>query len=314
MDPPRHRSSIEISTQSMHRPTSPLICDFDPARDVSFNFWKNPTNSKKSVYVNCSRQDKKRVNLALCKVAPDHMLLAPFGVSEPMAGMETNGRLAMEVVPTKEMKEKIKAFDEEACRYVHSNSEKCFGKRLELSQVKDRFNSPLRESTAEGKNDLLRLKLNDDCKFLQMKTYADGEAARCSDKHDKSIIQRGSMLAPNVDISQMWFVSGDKQWGYSLYATQIVVDRTSSENVRRDRPTGAAAFVLPEGFTMTVVEEKNHGEETELRGGGASTSSPRALKRTADEAGLLSIDGTVDLDAALENDAAPQRVLPHDYL
>lgn len=273
------------------------ITEFSPSA-VDFNFFK-ATDNKKRVYINKGKGIREGVQLQLCEALPESMMRAPFGISEPMQGAVDNGRFSMEVaVDCEATGNKFKEMDDVCIKYAHAESTKCFGKQLELNTIRDRFVSPFREFACDGKSNLLRLKISDKCQVLCMHTYDAETKSMKARPGDKSSIQRGSMLVPSVELSPLWFVSGDKQFGYSLHITNVIVDETNSAGGgSRPKNMGAAAFILAEGFNITVDE---------------APEQPASRKRTADQAGLDGNNTSLDIDGALEADS--MAVDPNAYL
>lgn len=276
------------------------LTEFIPSA-VEFNFFKAADN-KKRVYINKGKGLRESVQLQLCKALPESMIRAPFGISEPMPGAVENGRSSLEVAINCEViRDKFKEMDEMCIKYAHAESLKCFGKQLELGTIRDRFVSPFREIAGDGKSNLLRLKLSDQCQVLAMHTYEAETKSMKVRRGGKSNIQRGSMLVPSVEVSPLWFVSGDKQFGYSLHLTSMIVDETNPVGGNRPKNMGAAAFILAEGFSITV------DEATEV-----TTEANDSRKRTADQAGLDGGNPPLDIDGALEADN--EAVNPNAYL
>lgn len=259
------------------------LTEFTPT-NVEFNFFK-ATDGKKRVYINKGKGIREGVQVQLCEALPECMVRAPFGISTPLQGVVDNGRASLEIaVDCEAMGNKFKEMDEMCIKYAHAESVRCFGKQLEVSTIRDRFVSPFREVEGDGKSNLLRLKISDQSQILCMHTY-DAETKNMKVRRaDKSIIQRGSMLVPSVELSSLWFVSGDKQFGYSLHITNMIVDGVNSFTDNRPKNMGAAAFILAEGFSITVDE---------------APEPVASRKRTADQAGLDD-NSSLDIDSVLE--------------
>ena len=261
--------------------SSPIPVSQLNVNDVSFNFFKSPDN-KKRVYINKNKNCKESISFQLCETNRSKMLRAPFGVSEPMQGAADSSRLSIEVaVDCPEIANKLKELNDRCIQYAHAESVKCFGKQLELSTIRDRFVSPYREVDVEGRSNLLRLKISDSTDVYNMSSFDD--SGMKLKRSNKSCIQRGSTMVPSVDLSSLWFVSGDKQFGYSLHMKSVIVNNEFATGGNRPQNTGVQSFIVEDGFTITVDEP-----------------SP-SKKRSAEEAGL-EIDGILE-DASIDPQA-----------
>lgn len=234
------------STQTMH--------DFRPD-EVDFNF-KQGDNNQKRVYINRNENVKQTVKLQLCALDPSAMMRAPFGVSEPMPGAVSDpSRQTVELaVEDPIVAEKLKALNEKCIQYAVRESVKCFGKSLSEDSVRDRFTSPFREVEAEGRSDLLRMKIPvDTCQLLAMNEYnTEAKDIKC-EKSTTSIIRSGSRVVPVVDISALWFVSGGNQFGYSMVATNLIVDNTGEPG---SSGGGGSAFVMQDGVSLVIEDDE----------------------------------------------------------
>lgn len=231
--------------------TTAVSC-FEPDK-VDFNF-KLGDGNKKRVYVNKSASVRQGIKLQLCDLEPSAMLRTPFGISEPMPGAVSDpNRLTVEVaVDNPELGEKLRVLDEKCIQYAHNESVKCFGKQLEIGNIRDRFTSPYREIEGEGRSNLLRVKIPvETCELLLMSDYDEKEKRVSCTKCKTGVIKSGSRIVPVVDVSALWFVSGGNQFGYSMVATNILVDQNSSNSSN----SGNASFVMTNGASLIIEDE-----------------------------------------------------------
>ena len=237
---------------------SVAISAFD-AQKIEFNFFKARDGGQKKVYIN---KDSSRapVRLQLCDGTPNAMLRAPFGISEPYgandnaaANATDTGRRSMEVaIIDPVLKAKLRELDQRCKDYAVQESMTLFGKTLDRVLVEDRFCSPFREFSEEGKSDLLRLKLPEDCEILCMDTYNKDTKQMSCKRGNRGAIRSGSRLLPSVEISPIWFVARDSQFGYSLTVTNVIVNASDTGN---QHVKGKEAFVLAEGVSMVISDD-----------------------------------------------------------
>lgn len=233
-----------------------LVSDFNPS-EVDFNFFK--TDKTKKVYVNRSASSRQSIQLQLCEGKPDSALRAPFGISTPMPGAVDNGRKSMEVAVTcPQLGEKLRALDERIKGYLVEDSLQCFGKTVTRELIDEKYTSPYREFNEAGKNNLLRLKVPDECEILGLIAYDEATGTMKCARRSQESIQRGSMIIPSVEITPVWFVSRDTQVGISLTVTNMIVDEREGVAKGPNR-TGAAAFRFASGVTMQIEDDAPPG-------------------------------------------------------
>lgn len=204
-----------------------LVSGFYPST-ISFKLSRSEDRQTRRVYLNKSKSNNSSVRLQLCEIDPDALLKAPFGVSEPMLGCVDTGRCNVELaVDNEDLASKMRELDERCINYVHTNSCDCFDEQLNLEEVKERFVSPYRE--VEGKNNLksklLRIKVPfDQCEVLCINAYDMGTGALKCTRESVGIVEKGSLMIPAVTISHLWFFESENKFGYSLVATNLLVD------------------------------------------------------------------------------------------
>lgn len=231
--------------------TTSVSC-FEPD-NVDFNF-KMGDGNKKRVYVNKSSTMRQGIKLQLCDIDPATMLRTPFGISEPMPGAvsDPNRRTVEVAVDSPELGEKLRVLDEKCIQYAHRESVKCFGKQLEIGNIRDRFTSPYREVEGEGRSNLLRVKIPvETCELLSISEYNEEQRHISCMKCDTDAIKPGSRIVPVVDVSALWFVSGGNQFGYSMVATNILVDK----NMSASGNSSNQPFIMANGNSLIIDDE-----------------------------------------------------------
>lgn len=203
-----------------------LVSDFQPS-NISFKLSRSEDGWTRKVYLNKSNSNRSSVRLQLCETDPDALIKAPFGVSDPMVGCIDTGRCTVELtVDNEELVAKMRELNERCIEYVHTNCYDCFDEQLSLEEVKERFVSPYRE--VEGKSKLLRIKVPyDRCEVLCISAYDKGTGAIKCTRETVGIVENGSLLIPVVTISPVWFFDTENKFGYSLVATNIIVDTSN---------------------------------------------------------------------------------------
>lgn len=269
-----------------------IINDLD-VTNLELNYFKTNDN-KKRVYINKGKHTRGGVKLQLCALEPNSMVRAPFGISEPMQGVPENGRLSMELAINSQVtSDKFKELDEKCIKYLHKESVKCFGKQLDINTIRDRFISPLRPATDEGRSDLLRLKISDKCEVFCMYKYDNDNKEMKLREGSQNKIRRGSVMTPMVELSPMWFISGDKQIGYSLHAYSVILDEVNMPEAQNHK-MGADAFIVANGVKLVVTDEKETSvaecekepSVAECEKGESQDSTPLSNKRNGKEANL----------------------------
>lgn len=200
-----------------------LVPNFHPS-DIAFKLSRSEDGYTRKIYLNKSKTNHSSVRLQLCETDPDELIRAPFGVSDSMFGCTDTGRCTIELAVNNEnLSAKMCELNEKCIHYVHSNCSECFDEHLSLDEVKERFVPPYRE--VGGKSKLLRIKVPiDRCEVLCINAY-DRETGviKCT-KETIGIVEKGSLLIPIVAISPIWFFDSENKFGYSLVATNIIVD------------------------------------------------------------------------------------------
>lgn len=253
--------------------------------EISYNLLS--ANNKKRVYVNKNNKSREAIQVQLCDATPQEFLRAPFGISDPPQGVAEPSRRTMELsVSDGELVSFVEKLTESMINYLCENSEKVFGKVLNEAIIRDRFTSPLRKSTMEGRSDLLRVKIPENCEFLLLKKYdTEGSQMHCS-AGNMSCIEKMSRILPSVEISAMWFMAKDLQFGFSLTLLSAIIDCT--DNVRKGPPKGANAFVMADGFSMTIESPSPQKRGREDDDG--DTNSPK--KQKEDDGDDLAVTGS----------------------
>merc|ERR1711965_145380 len=276
---------------------------------MSMNEW-NPENTdfnfktmkmhdgqqRKMVYVNQSAQAKENVVLQLG--TPTEMCWMPFDPSLPPEGSAAGPggkRYTIEAAITSSVchttiAEKIKAFDQVVIDYASDPkmTKTLFGKELDRSIVADRFQSPYRMATEEGRSNLLRLKLTED-KVAVHRVISKDNGKLVTAESDVSILSKGCNIMPVVQVAPIWFINSG--FGYSLQVTKILVDNTAlNKNANSE-------FIMDENFTLEVESPK---------------------KRKADEAFTETpkIEEDVDKDVKIikTNRCSDESTTPESYL
>lgn len=232
--------------------TTTAVSCFEPD-NVDFNF-KMGDGNKKRVYVNKSASVRQGIKLQLCDLEPSAMLRTLFGISDPMPGSvaDPNRHTVDVAMDNVELGKKIRVLDEKCIQYAHKDSVKCFGKQLDIGKIRDRFTSPYREVEGEGRSNLLRVKIPvETCELLLMSDYDEKEKQISCTKCNTDAIRAGSRVVPVVDVSALWFVSGGNQFGYSMVATNILVDQNSSNSGN----SGNQPFVMTNGASLSIEDE-----------------------------------------------------------
>ena len=214
---------VNVVLDDYMRSKTLLVSDFHPS-NISFKFSRSEDGWSRKVYLNKSTSNRSSVRLQLCETDPDALLKAPFGVSDPMVGCMDTGRCTVDLtVDNEHLEAKMRELNERCIEYVHTNCYDCFGEQLSLEEVKERFVSPYRE--VEGKSKLLRIKVPfDRCEILCINEYDRETGAIQCTRETIGIVEKWSLLIPVVTISPIWFFDSEDKFGYSLVATNIIVD------------------------------------------------------------------------------------------
>lgn len=275
--------------------------EFKP-EDTSLNLFVAGPN-KKRVFINKDKNSRDHVQWQLCDASPEAMLRAPFGISDPPKGVSDVSRLSLEVaVPSdSDIPSIINRLDAHILKYLETKCMDVFGKARGRELIESQFVSPYRETREEGKSNLLRLKIPEDCSVLCLTSFDhDTQELNC-EPGTKKDIEKGCRLIPSVEISPMWFMAKDIQYGYSLTMTHVIVDKTNSTGRRQLK--GHEAFIMGNGFSLQISEN-------------CKPESPkRPLERSTDDESPSSKvakvqDGSLDLSI----DNPVNTTDPHAYL
>lgn len=268
--------------------------------NFELNLYKGKDN-KKSVYINQSAASRRPVSVQLCGVKPTEMLRAPFGINEPMPGTPSTGRDSMELaVPQTEddgLRTFFKAMDERCIKFLCENGMAFFGKPKDDAIVRDGFTSPFRDVETAGRSNLLRVKVppEDQCDILVMHEYDEATSKMRCKRGKKDSIHKDSRLMAIVDVSAMWSVARDAQYGYSLTCRKIIVDGTKANMMEHERQV-----IVPDGWEIEVeegpaddVDAAADLEDIEI----AENSKPKeedAVKQTNENVAEEDVSGLLD--------------------
>jgi len=233
-----------------------LLSDLDPS-SLRMKFFKSPDGYVKRVYINHLDKPFSQVKLQLCNFEPDCMMQAPFGVSDPMPGFEYTGRFSVELkVSDSELSKRMRELDDECVKFAHAHCAECFEEELDIDEVRERLTSPYRE---KDKNKLLRIKVPiDGCEILRADTFDTVSKKIACERDGLGIIEKGVRIIPIVTLSSVWFMESECKFGYSLVATNIVVDykrsfymtgagyKHSQRYTKRGMPIHVSDMKLPE--------------------------------------------------------------------
>lgn len=294
------------------------IADWKPD-EATFRWPTKTTNSnRKFVFINKSATENRiEMQLANPETAPEYLRM-PFNLSQPLNPTGDNDRLTAEVAITDPVVASMfTAMDDVCIEFAVRESFKCFGKEISREAVKDRFTSPYRPTGEAGKANLLRLKLSADrVNVLRFVDFdKDTGKVRCK-KGSVDLLTRGCRIAPNVEVTPLWFGAGDKQFGYSIQISDVIVDTTSSGG----SGSKTAPFLMKDGMVLEIMPDDDDDTPTKpptRRGGQDDEPSPKRMKPVGTDANITSgtdANITSGIDASLEVAATNATVNPDAYL
>lgn len=267
------------------------IKDWKP-QETTFRWPTKSNGTRKFVFINKNdKENKIELQLANPEKSSEY-LWQPFDVSQPMNPTGENDRLTVEVAVDDSVVEQFQTFDQACIDFATRESVKCFGKEISADAVKDRFTSPCRPSTGAGKSNLLRCKISADRVNVLRYVEFDEEQGKLRCKRgDLGLLTRGCHVAPKVDIMSLWFMAGDKQFGYSLQISDIIVDSSAGGDVASKPP-----FVMKEGIKLEVISDDDEAPSQPK-----TAEEPPAKRPATMAAGGIdaSLEGTVNPNAYL---------------
>ena len=245
--------------------------DWNPA-EATFRFPTKPSaTNRKFIFINkSSTENKTEIQLADPKKKENYLWM-PFNISDPMSstggGESNNERLTAEVAVTDPvLAAKLKKMDEVILKFIHENAShaKVFNKALSEETIADRYTPPFRTTEEEGKSNLLRLKISTNrIEVYRLIEYDEKEdklrVKRMSKESGIALLTRGCRIAPEVEIGTIWFAAGDKQFGYSVQISKVIVDDSSSTG----GSSGSKPMFLMEGNTQLEIVSSSDDDERE---------------------------------------------------
>ena len=204
-------------------PISQLKPDVE-ASQIEFNLYKQ------KLYINKSGTTKP-ITFELTSV--DSMLKSPFGVSAKFSAEAKNSSL--ELTPNAEIETTLKALFDRLTDEAATHSEELFGTQKSKTQLEQCFSNPLRKSE---KDDLLRLKVADDCPVHELKQQT--EAGLQVEDVKLSSIGKGTMVTGKIRISAVWHMKRRDtlgQWGSSLHADRLLFKQPDQSPQNEDDAT-----------------------------------------------------------------------------
>lgn len=281
-------------------PTTTTFANLD-VQSLDFNFFKGQDANSKKVYINPRKGARDAIRIQLGDYSQGNFLRVPFGVSDPPPNSPPNTtRFNMEIaIDDEDTMARVDGIVEAAIQYLNSNPQWQHDTKNPLteSEIRRAFTSPLRRSEGPGKSNLLRTKVmskEDKYKTEVLLYRGVNPETKTFNMVRGSLeqIDRNCNVCLTLELSPMWFVGQDRNFGFSVKVMECIVD------AREGSPGGASAvggtapgstFILESGYSFEINE--------------ASEPSPKRAKIEQDQAAATeSMDHDMDAGAAITGD------------